>query len=313
MFDDNNKNQNTNPPDLNAGKEFPFKKIEQTGSIPVEEKKLAGNKAPIEDILSNTEIDKEPARNASPARKAALNAAGGHSDAGGPIKELEQEKVQENDDNDEMTLKEPLEVPSMQHKPHLPTSAPLVSPEIKKSVPNTQEKPSITTPPITPQQPVKPQKNKIFMIMMIVLIVVVLGLAGIFAYNYFTKDSTPEETSPNESLDELLDLMNKEKQDVGEDVDDSEQDPGDIEDETENEEDTPYLDSDNDGLSNEEEFNSGTNAYKADTDEDGLNDFEEIEIYNSDPVNSDTDGDGYKDGDEVKNGYDPLRAGDFKL
>ncbi|GAF98000.1 unnamed protein product, partial [marine sediment metagenome] len=63
----------------------------------------------------------------------------------------------------------------------------------------------------------------------------------------------------------------------------------------------------------EEEFGLGTNAYKADTDEDGLNDFEEIEMYNSDPVNSDTDGDGYKDGEEVKNGYDPLRAGSYKL
>jgi len=306
MFDDNNKNQNTNPPDLNAGKDFPFKKVEQTGSIPVEEKKLAGNKAPVEDILRDTEIDKEPA-----------------SPAGGPIKELEQEKIQENDDNDEMALKEPLEVPSMQHKPFSPASASVTLPEETKKpvVPATQKELSITTPPITPQQPVKPQKNKIFMIMMIVLIVVVLALAGIFAYNYFTKDSTHEETSPNESLDELLDLMNKEKQDVDEDVDDLEQDLGGVEDPARNashsdaggEEDTPYLDSDNDGLSNEEEFNSGTNAYKADTDEDGLNDFEEIEIYNSDPVNSDTDGDGYKDGDEVDNGYDPLRAGNARL
>ncbi|GAG01776.1 unnamed protein product, partial [marine sediment metagenome] len=136
MFDDNNKNQNTSPPDLNSGKEFPFKKVEQNkvedpSASSGQEKKLAGNKAPIEDILSNTEIDKEPA---SPSQ-------------GGPAKELEQEKIQENDNNDEMTLKEPLEVPSMQNKPSLPTSAPLVSPEIKKSVPNIQEEPSITTPP----------------------------------------------------------------------------------------------------------------------------------------------------------------------
>ena len=67
MFDDKQQSDNqptASPPDLNAGKDFPFKKVE--------EKKLAGNKAPIEDILVNTEIDKEP------------------------IKELKQEKVQEN-------------------------------------------------------------------------------------------------------------------------------------------------------------------------------------------------------------------------
>jgi len=42
-----------------------------------------------------------------------------------------------------------------------------------------------------------------------------------------------------------------------------------------------------------------------DSDNDGLSDLEEGE-YGTDPNNPDTDGDGYLDGEEVENGYDPL-------
>lgn len=42
-----------------------------------------------------------------------------------------------------------------------------------------------------------------------------------------------------------------------------------------------------------------------DTDHDGLTDAQE-RVYGTDPHNPDTDGDGYKDGEEVKNGYSPL-------
>lgn len=46
----------------------------------------------------------------------------------------------------------------------------------------------------------------------------------------------------------------------------------------------------------------------ADLDNDGLSDEEEA-FYGTDPQNPDSDGDGYKDGEEVKNGYNPLGAG----
>ncbi|MFH1482402.1 MAG: hypothetical protein ABIE46_02705 [Patescibacteria group bacterium] len=46
-----------------------------------------------------------------------------------------------------------------------------------------------------------------------------------------------------------------------------------------------------------------------DTDHDGLPDLIEVEIYKTDPKNPDTDGDGYKDGDEVKNGFNPNGSG----
>ncbi|MEA2088840.1 MAG: hypothetical protein U9O55_03320 [Patescibacteria group bacterium] len=42
-----------------------------------------------------------------------------------------------------------------------------------------------------------------------------------------------------------------------------------------------------------------------DSDKDGLTDEDEI-IYGTDPNNSDTDGDGYSDGQEISHGYDPL-------
>ncbi len=68
-------------------------------------------------------------------------------------------------------------------------------------------------------------------------------------------------------------------------------------------------DSDNDGLSDEEEGVYGTNINSPDTDEDGLFDREEVKIYDTDPLNPDTDNDGYLDGDEVKSGYNPLGPG----
>ncbi len=69
------------------------------------------------------------------------------------------------------------------------------------------------------------------------------------------------------------------------------------------------VDSDNDGLSDEEEGVYGTDVNLPDTDGDGLFDREEIKIYDTDPLNSDTDGDGFLDGDEVKSGYNPLGPG----
>lgn len=49
-----------------------------------------------------------------------------------------------------------------------------------------------------------------------------------------------------------------------------------------------------------------------DTDADGLSD-EQEKVYGSDASKPDTDGDGYKDGDEIKNGYDPIVAGSARL
>ncbi|MEK7653264.1 MAG: hypothetical protein AAB358_02190 [Patescibacteria group bacterium] len=73
------------------------------------------------------------------------------------------------------------------------------------------------------------------------------------------------------------------------------------------------IDSDSDGLTDEEETALGTDPYKFDTDDDGLTDRAEVKIYKTDPLKPDTDGDGFLDGAEVINGYDPLKIGGAKL
>jgi len=68
-------------------------------------------------------------------------------------------------------------------------------------------------------------------------------------------------------------------------------------------------DSDNDGLLDSLEKTIGTNINVIDTDNDGLSDYEEVEVYHTNPLNADSDGDTYADGEEVKNGYDPNGPG----
>jgi len=69
------------------------------------------------------------------------------------------------------------------------------------------------------------------------------------------------------------------------------------------------IDTDGDGLSDDDEMSLGTSALEVDTDQDGLSDREEIKVYKTDPLNSDTDGDGYLDGSEVQAGYNPKGEG----
>ena len=66
-------------------------------------------------------------------------------------------------------------------------------------------------------------------------------------------------------------------------------------------------DSDNDGLTDEEEENLGTDPNNADTDGDGLSDGEESTL-GTNPNDADTDGDGLSDGDESTSGTNPNDA-----
>lgn len=66
------------------------------------------------------------------------------------------------------------------------------------------------------------------------------------------------------------------------------------------------LDSDGDGLADEDEAKVGTDPDNADTDGDGLSDGDEVWVHETNPLNEDSDGDGYSDSLELDNGYDPM-------
>ncbi len=69
------------------------------------------------------------------------------------------------------------------------------------------------------------------------------------------------------------------------------------------------VDTDRDGLNDEEENLYGTNIERVDTDLDGLTDRDEVKVFKTDPNNPDSDGDSYLDGNEVRAGYDPRGSG----
>lgn len=64
-------------------------------------------------------------------------------------------------------------------------------------------------------------------------------------------------------------------------------------------------DKDSDGLSNKAELELGTNPSNPDTDKDGLSDYDEINKYNTDPLNADSDNDTLNDSDEIAIGLNP--------
>lgn len=68
-------------------------------------------------------------------------------------------------------------------------------------------------------------------------------------------------------------------------------------------------DKDRDGILDEIEEQLGTSDFEFDTDGDGLSDKVEIEIWQTDPTNVDTDDDGFADGYEILKGFDPNGPG----
>lgn len=75
-----------------------------------------------------------------------------------------------------------------------------------------------------------------------------------------------------------------------------------------------FEDPDNDGLTNKQEFELGTNIRSADSDGDGINDGEEIangaDGFITDPLKADSDGDGVNDRDEILAGFNPTLVTD---
>jgi len=69
------------------------------------------------------------------------------------------------------------------------------------------------------------------------------------------------------------------------------------------------LDDDSDGVTNLGEFTAGTDSCDTDSDDDELTDGDEINVYLTNPLLVDTDGDGRNDGAEVDDETDPTVAG----
>lgn len=65
-------------------------------------------------------------------------------------------------------------------------------------------------------------------------------------------------------------------------------------------------DNDKDGLTNIEEYRLGTSIFTVDTDADLISDYDEVYIYKTNPLVSDTDGDGADDKWEIDNNFNPL-------
>jgi hypothetical protein len=70
-----------------------------------------------------------------------------------------------------------------------------------------------------------------------------------------------------------------------------------------------FKDSDNDGLTDEEEKKYGTDPLKFDTDGDGLSDSQEVFVYFTNPLKADSDGDGVPDKKEIEDRTNPNGKG----
>lgn len=69
------------------------------------------------------------------------------------------------------------------------------------------------------------------------------------------------------------------------------------------------LDTDADGLTDDQEKEKRTDPLSWDTDGDLLSDGDEVNTWETNPLVADTDGDTYKDGEEIRNGYNPKGPG----
>lgn len=186
--------------------------------------------------------------------------------------------------------------------------------------PTLQAQPQQTTPPAQAMQYDAPKSGGAGLRLMAVLVISLLcvGGAGYAAYKFMVRDAVPQQVSEviggseqGEGDGAVVQEADQSGKGNGGDISPN------ISTDNGNGEDigdggsVAVVDSDGDGLSNEEERVVGTSVAKPDTDGDGLGDREEVKFYETDPKKADTDGDGYKDGEEVENGYNP--NGDGKL
>ncbi len=161
--------------------------------------------------------------------------------------------------------------------------------------------------------------NKILLVILSIIGLMAIGGAVWAAVYYFSNNRVVAPTNINQNINTDLNTNVETNTNVNTEVNTNEDINANVDlntNENTNEVNTNVsvgIDSDNDGLSDEEEKQLGTNHNNFDTDGDGLVDRVEVKIYLSDPLKKDTDSDGYNDGEEVINGYDPTKTGGARL
>ena len=153
-------------------------------------------------------------------------------------------------------------------------------------------------------------RKKMLVLFFLLFGLIILGAGGFFAYRNFAGDffsdflkkAEIEENITEEPLASENNEPQPEQKESGSKTDNKKPDDKIIAP-------NPSMDSDQDGLSDEEERVLGTDINNLDSDSDGLFDREEVKVYKTDPLNADTDGDSYLDGMEVKAGYNPRGTG----
>lgn len=251
----------------------------------------------------------------------------------------EQNSAQVNQDSQANIEQQPVDMfeESAPAQPQVPPMSANPNPPVQN---NTPAPPSMAQAPENPIQnasvppttvrplPQQSGMGSVIKYLLLLLAIILLVGLGYGAYSYFNASLEKEvnqesnllvDEQPDENLDEAesenLNTENEEsvqEQNVVNDIPKEEQEEEELDDLSEQEPEVE-VDTDGDGLTDEQEFVYGTDINKTDTDADGLFDREEVVKYGTDPLNPDTDGDGYKDGEEIEAGYDPAGPGKLNL
>lgn len=158
--------------------------------------------------------------------------------------------------------------------------------------------------------------NRLIIILVVVLLVLAMGAGAYYMIVVKGKNNlTNNNNNANQNNNQEININTNENENINANVDEG-----------------MLLDSDTDGLTDQEEATYNTSPLSTDTDGDGLSDRDEVKTYKTDPLVMDTDNDGladgeeidpwktdplvadsdndtYPDGTEVKNGYNPNGPG----
>jgi Bacterial TSP3 repeat len=144
-------------------------------------------------------------------------------------------------------------------------------------------------------------KNKTIVFALMLISLMIVMILGWFAYKRFFTAMAPEIVETN--------VVSEPEKPVDKAVVEEKTEPEPVKKSFMDNKTVTVLDSDNDGLPDDEESSLGLNPLLADTDGDGLFDKEEVKIYKTNPLSMDTDRDSFSDGKEVKGGYNPNGEG----